>query len=685
MSKFLPYVAGAVSVYVKLWLVEAQNLTALGGTVYDDRLFINNANALLQGHWLGPYSNTVLAKGPFYPMWIALMSRIGVPLLLSQHLLYIASCLIIVVALRPVIKSLWVLLLFFVLLMFNPMSFMSGIMTQVIREGIYPALTLLVFACGTGLYIRMRGAVPRAVPWAGGLGLALAALWLTREEGLWIVPGVLFILGATAFSGFKVKPAAWRRVSLLLLPFVLFFAVILSVSYANKVRYHVFGVTDMKSPDFLEAYGALLRVKNKNWKPIVPVPENVREKLYEVSPAFAELKPTLSGEAGRRWTRFFDFLRECSKKDPEVAGYIDQYFLSDVSGVWRTALYDENSDIYGGAFVWAFRDAVSVAGHYVSGKTAADYYRRLASEINAACSDGRLECGPARASLMPSWHSEYAVPFLKSLVFGATSLVRLTGFDVNPAFSNGDPDSLRLFREITGETLSPSEFVVRGWAFSPPGRINLSIRTSEGDLIGPPVKLLPSPDVHKQFLSGGRDFPEALEARFDIRGRIADEFLACKKTCFMHIEKDGVTVRRVPLDGTTKYIQGEDVNLQFDFLGLKDGPSGRDKIKIRMLGAIGEVYRYAVPLFAVMALAVYAARIVKTRAGNPLNPAGIISSFSVIAVLCRLSVLSLIHVTSFPAILPNYLAPAYPLVLIFVLLTFQTHESGISLCRKNIC
>ena len=76
-------------------------------------------------------------------------------------------------------------------------------------------------------------------------------------------------------------------------------------------------------------------------------------------------------------------------------------------------------DIAGGWFMWALRDAVAAAGHYASGPSAADYYRRLAREINAACADHNLDCEPERASLMPSWRGEYARPLSNTIVRAA--------------------------------------------------------------------------------------------------------------------------------------------------------------------------------------------------------------------------------------------------------------------------
>ena len=84
----------------KLWLVNGQTLIANPQYAHDDALFIRLAENLVQGEWLGPYDNLTLVKGPFYPLWIALSFKLSLPLLLSQHLLYIFACMVFVLALR---------------------------------------------------------------------------------------------------------------------------------------------------------------------------------------------------------------------------------------------------------------------------------------------------------------------------------------------------------------------------------------------------------------------------------------------------------------------------------------------------------------------------------------------------------------------------------------------------------
>jgi len=542
---------------VKIWLVDAQNLTALGAAAYDDRLFLNIANALLNREWLGAYNNLTIVKAPFYPIWIASVFKLGVPLLLAQHLLYIAACIIFVISVKPLLRRPLIILLIFLVLLFNPMSYMNGVMTQVIREGIYPALTIFVVSCAIGLLVRYNSYLSIIAFWSISLGLALSAFWLTREEGIWIIPSILMVIGFMGFKIWKTRPVDFRKMFLLALPFVIWLITIGGVAEINKIKYSIFATSELKYKDFLAAYGALLRVKHDTWKPTVPVPKDIRIRIYRVSPSFLELKPFLEGDIGEKWGSLFKGIRERCERDPEFYNKVKSYLSRDTSKVWSRAIVDDE-DIQGGWFVWAFRDAVAAAGYHTSGATAANYYHRLAVEVNTACSDGRLICEAERASLIPPWHNEYNYPLLQTVFRSAIYLARFEDFDPNPGLSQGQDNLLKLFRDLTGERLSPSQFEVTGL-------------------------------------------------------------------------------------------------------------SEREKLKLNILSWIGKVYQSTIPFLTGLALIVYVVSgIVKKFRKSFTITFWLINTSLLIAIFDRLLILSMIHVTSFPAIIPQYLASSSPLLLMFV-------------------
>jgi hypothetical protein len=411
---------------VKIWLVSGQQLQAIAFASHDDELFANLGHALVHGDWLGTYNSLTLAKGPFYPMYLAACRLVHLPLPLAQHLLYVLACATLLAALRPLVARPVVLVALYAVLLFNPMSYASAVL-RVIRDGIYPAETLLVISCLVGLYGYRDRPLRQLAGWAVGLGLALAAFWLTREEAVWLAPAGALLLGAFVLRLVVSRPAWWAaRLALLVMPVALWGGAEAVICAINQHKYGVYTSCEHREANFLAAYGALCRVEHDNWQRFVPVPREVRERIYAVSPTFKELQPILEGELGRRWQGWSR--DNCADTPP--------------------------GEIARGWFSWALRNAVLDAGYYKDGKTASAFYARLADEVNRACDSGRLPAGPRRDTMMPRWRQEHLEVFPSTYVRACGLLVTFAGFDPQAGPSGGHPNAMALFRNLTKARLS---------------------------------------------------------------------------------------------------------------------------------------------------------------------------------------------------------------------------------------
>jgi hypothetical protein len=124
----------------------------------------------------------------------------------------------------------------------------------------------------------------------------------------------------------------------------------------------------------------------------VPVPKEIRELAYDISPSFRKLEKQLEGELGKRWIT--------------LGGT-----FSNVS-----------DDISGGVFVVAVREAAQNLGYFETGQKAESFFRAVADEINGACREGALPCGPEHSALRPIFHKSYIVPWLISFCEGLFQL-----------------------------------------------------------------------------------------------------------------------------------------------------------------------------------------------------------------------------------------------------------------------
>jgi hypothetical protein len=187
------------------------------------------------------------------------------------------------------------------------------------------------------------------------LGFTVGLLWITREDSVWVVP---FVALVTAYVvGRELRRRRFLAAVCLLAALALGWAV--PVIPAQAANYHYYGaweIAETGDAAFTAAVRALDGIEAGPETLRVPVPPAALDAAFAVSPTMRELEPAFRpGGAAFAWGR------------PD--------------GV-----------IGGAAFQWALRSAVESVGGFSTPSTAKGYFRRIASEIRTACSDGRLRC-----------------------------------------------------------------------------------------------------------------------------------------------------------------------------------------------------------------------------------------------------------------------------------------------------
>jgi hypothetical protein len=424
----------ALLTLAKLWLDSALRIKAEPSQAWDDGLYVRLAQSLLSGDWLGPYDQFTLIKSPLYPAWLALVHGLGVPLLLAQSALYAGVGLVLIRELRRAGMSRIPLLLLYGIYLFNPM-----VEVRVLREGAYTSLLVLLLAALLRLRRGFGEGTRSALFGSILLGVTLAAVWLTREEGLLVLPAVgIFYLAFLA--GLRSPGATPRGIRLLalLVPFLVLGAATQGASLANARRYGVYAITEQNSSAFASAFGSMMRVEQPRPIPYVLVPWTVRIQLYQVSPTLASIQSFLDGNQGALMVRRGWLFSPCR-------GFIP---CPDYAGLW---------------VMWALRQAASDAGHHASGEEAMQFYRRIADEISRACDTHALKCGPPRDSIIPPWRSAYGPDMERILVRGWATVLSVPvrpyvlDPDTQDSVSEADPVGLERFSALTGNRLLPAE------------------------------------------------------------------------------------------------------------------------------------------------------------------------------------------------------------------------------------
>ncbi len=632
---------GALAV-ISLWLRTCFPVHAIADASYDDALFVRGAYALSAHQWLGPFDHLTLAKGMGYPWFIRITGALGLPLKLAEQLLYLAVCGLLASEVAKRTRRPWAGVALFAALAFNPVLWHPEL-ARVIREGIYLSQSLaLIVLLGLLLFPAHKRARHRTFVLAASTGLVFGGFWLTREEGVWILPA----LAVLAVMKLVQQGSLWRRCPapraalLPMLAQVLFpmlvvavFAqvVIQGVKAVNLSRYGVFQSTEFHSPSFTRAYGALARIRHDQPVRYVVFPADARQRAYAVSSAARELQPFLEGDSGRSWQRI-----GCN-----------QLSLTDCPG------------ILSGWFMWAFRDATALAGHYRSAPDAMAFYDRLTREINEACDQGVIPCNAARDSLKPEWAWQDLQPTLHAAHQVLPVLLGLGDGRIGVDPSYGAPDRIEWFRQMVGPVALPDakRFELRGWIAGTDPLPMLSLAPKDGTPQPWVLQLLEAPDVEQAF-------PGMTARRFHLVSSCAPG--ACRL-----IARQGTQSSVVDM-GTGSLLDTPTVKMHVDtWVDHRTDPvTSRQRRLQHAVRPIAKAYLQVWPFGAAAgAVVLLIATWQWLRRPRPDFMLAVALA-CVAAVAVRTVLLAYLEATSIPSINVLYASPASPMVIAFPLMAF---------------
>src|SRR5690606_36518456 len=125
-------------------LVHQLPVSILAATSYDDAWFWLRAEHIAAGHWLGPFDQLTLIKGPGYPLFLAANHLLGVSATTMQAVLYAAACQLLGAAVHRVCGRSRLVLLLVLAPQWHPAPLSWD---RVIRDNIGAAQILLMLAC----------------------------------------------------------------------------------------------------------------------------------------------------------------------------------------------------------------------------------------------------------------------------------------------------------------------------------------------------------------------------------------------------------------------------------------------------------------------------------------------------------------------------------------------------------
>ncbi|MBB1472648.1 hypothetical protein H5368_06365 [Luteimonas sp. MC1782] len=625
-------VALLVSSILFITLVHHLPVSILAGAGYDDAWFWQRAESIAAGGWLGAFDSMTLIKGPGYPLFLAASHVLGLPATTLQAVLYAVACLLLGGAVYRMSGRPLLVLVLVLAVQWHPAALGWN---RVIRDNIGGSQILLVLAC---LLFFLHG--PRAGRhgwgWAVSAGLALAWLWTTREDAVWVVPGITLLLLGHAVPAWRERVAR-RRLALGLALVALAFGGALSVvAGINMARYGVFATVDTRGTAYRDALTALHRVRVGPPVHQVPVPEPVRSAVYAASPAFARLRPYLEAPDHRGG----DACRLAS------------HACSDYSGGW---------------FMWVLRAAAASTGEYRSAPAAEAYFRTLADEIDRACDDGRLACtGRLAASIPPVDPAQWTT--LPDRLGKAARLLAWQGVGGGQPPSDTAAVGARAMWNFVGRppVRDPADVLgtqVAGWFHDVrPGW--LAVRCTDPDMLLP-VERQPSPDIALHFAD-----PAAGMSRFRV---VVPAIAGC---AFESTSGAGaVALAAFAAAPATSALGSGTVTVDSLVEGIP--PTARERAWPRAVRhAVWSAYARVLPWLAAAGLLGFLWATWRAAHSRSLQPLYLLAATAWCLVAGRAALLVLVDLSAFAAIRVDYLQPAFGLLVVAIVASLAAAGAG---------
>ncbi len=633
----------AIATIAYLFVAMHIPLTIMVWQSYDDQLFMRLGETLADGRWLGPFDALTLAKAPGYPLFLAASHWTGLPVTFTQAAFYAFSLAALAWVIARKTGSFWLPLAIFMLLLWHPKVLEPA---RILRDNIYMSQSILLVALFSYcLFVVERR---RQLWWGAVTGLLLGWFWITRDEGIWLVPGLaVLVCFAIFYSRGDTAGRTWWQPTLM--AGVTFIAVLLLFMTVNFLTYGKFVGVDFKEKNFQAAISSMEGVQQAKPVPFVAVPRATRMQLYGVSPAFASLRPFLDPPNGHSaW---------------EAGGCM---FRPTACG-----------DIGNGFFMWALRDAAEKRGHYRSPATASEFFGIVAKEIEAACADGRLICERDHIPLLPPMTDA-------QIAWIPVSLRQLQKTMLHPG---AYPGFTQHAEEGTGERFAsaleflnhPSHYTkqdalttrvdVTGWYYNAKSGndwFELKVSDHSNPDLEFTLQRTDSPDLVDHFHDA-----EAARQRFRFNGQ-------CGEGCTFHFTNAAGASGQLKLTDTqgltsTSVVIGTGLMLFDKGSTVEARRTLQDDSRVVLAGRVNallyRIYAILMPVLLVGGLAAFGIAGLLSIRRKDYGFTFVLACTCWGLVLSRAVILVLVDISSFPAMITPYLLPMFALAMIAALLS----------------
>lgn len=252
---------------------------------YDDGAYVSRAMMFAGGSWATRFDDITFLRGPLYGLYLAAVSRSGLPLPLVDCalLLLTAWWLAHEISMLTTRSGRLTWILFIGTAVVPIAETITGV--HVIRDTF--AQYLLVATCAAGLHV-VRTA-ERQWLWLGVAGLGIGALLITREDAIWAVPAGIALVVLVIVR--DVRAEQWLMVAAAAATFVIVVAGPRTMVTALNARWGLHAPTLYDDAAFTRAHQALAKYSNDGTSNPYAFTRPMYDSLVSRSPSLASIAP----------------------------------------------------------------------------------------------------------------------------------------------------------------------------------------------------------------------------------------------------------------------------------------------------------------------------------------------------------------------------------------------------------
>lgn len=381
---------------LKQILITSIPITPYPNQGYDDDMMVEMAKNIRAGNWLGDYTSNILVKGPVFPIILAVINYFGLSYIGTMNIIYTIACIFFVYVIKDIFKSKKSLFAIYLVLLFNPVSYAFWTLQRVYRNGITLAQVLFIIGSLFAMYQRKEKSAKKILPFGIIGGLSLATLWLTREDGIWILPFVLVVTAIIIVSTIvqylknsqkEKQKINWKefigKLVVSILPIIILFTSLHITRAINYRKYGVYEYNEINDGYFGKVIKIIYSVNTDEDIQYVTATRKKINILYEYSETLNSIKP-------------------------ELEASMDAWDYND--------RHPGDTQVEDGWFWWALKQAAENANIYENAKTSDEFYKKVYNEIEQAINEGKIETQISMPSkLMSPWKKRYFIELPKSM------------------------------------------------------------------------------------------------------------------------------------------------------------------------------------------------------------------------------------------------------------------------------